>query len=104
MSRVRSYRSRAEAIQQRATYEFNKLADDVRQEVIVPLCKKHHLYFGAAHGIYWFETEEGVDIRDAGDAVREGLADVAASFEVLDIAVDSHTNVGDLVEQVKVNR
>lgn len=75
--------------------QIQALADQVRAEVIIPLCQKHNLQFTSGMGVYFFsqgrKTFDYSD-RDSSSYKRLGLK---KAFDLLNLEVSYNRTLGD---------
>lgn len=94
----------------RRTFEdtINVMAADIRERLVLPACKHYgHVIFLSGNGTYCFYDERYPThdarhiIHDAEDARRLKLGKLARVFKVLDLEVDSRSNLGHWVAHVQ---
>lgn len=59
---MKQFRRQYEAIEKQADQQLTELAAKVRQEVIIPYCDKHKLYFVQGNGTYSFFNNSNEDL------------------------------------------
>ena len=57
MTRKKKWEDRIETITQRARDELAKLGEEYREQVLIPLCRKHKLTFVSGMGSFCFWTK-----------------------------------------------
>lgn len=67
-----------------ARERIKTLAEDYREKVLIPFCRKHRLTFHSGMGRTVFYTRDGRNFGSAEDAVYEGYPQAKPIFEVLD--------------------
>lgn len=79
------------------------LAESVRDELVVPACKRYNLGYVAGNGSYWFSGVrhgEKVSVSDIYDAEKLGLHDLIAVMDALDLEVMNNDVLGYYVRAV----
>ena len=85
--------------------EVANLAEDVREKVILPLCRKYKMKFLSGNGTYFFVTKEGVSLtgneRDLPGTQEKKLFErLEPIFELLNIEVTREWALGEFVDGV----
>ena len=84
--------------------ECERVADEVRERLVLPICKRHRLTFAAGMGSWSFYDDRYTDlgrhvVHDLDDAKRfPGLTKV---MKAIQLEVDRNSDIGDYVRDVK---
>lgn len=78
------------------------IAARVRNEIVIPACKKHGLRFTAHSGSFWFNSiaADGPvrHLSAEWECDDAGVPELKAVIEVLLVSIDWNTTIGELVE------
>lgn len=89
-----------EATRQKA---LDALAAEVREQVVVPLCKRHRLRYlsGNGHCMFVQRTKRGEAFTSQAEVVKQGCRfNLQPAFEILLTHVTDHHVIGDWVDSV----
>jgi len=82
------------------------IADNLRTQVIIPVCKRHKLEFLSGNGRYFFTTNHGTQVSDGQFITNEEEGEryvraLKPVFELLDQEVTRDNPIGYYVEDVR---
>lgn len=84
--------------------EVRAIAEKIRREVIIPVCKQHNLEFVSGNGTYFFTTNNGKTVSDGhvrhDDTTKYDRA-LKPVFELLGEEVIYNQQIGDYVLDVR---
>ncbi len=93
-----------EAIQKKYQKSLNVYADEIRRELVIPICKQYKLTYRSGNGLMLFVPTKDCKclspLTSSDDAKESGYLDIAAVFDVLDIVIDDNDCIGYHVEGV----
>jgi len=90
-----------EAIMEAHEERLAALGKRVREEVVIPACKKYGLSFFSGGGWPWFFSGPNGHISLIEEALEEGFP-MHEEFKVLRLEVDKYTDIGDYVETYRL--
>lgn len=89
---------RLEWIHEVFTEKVGALARDVREQKVIPVCRKYKLNFRSGNGTYFFYAEDGKSYPAWDPTPMDKV--LAPLFEFLDLEVDYTHTLGDFVRDV----
>lgn len=99
-----------QSIQDETRRRIEALADRVREDVVIPLCRRYKLNFVAGNGTFYFfdpklDVHHSVTPRammsGSEVAMRARLPDVAEAFKILDLEVSHGDYLGFYITDVR---
>jgi hypothetical protein len=87
------YRAKLKVILDAQQEALTKLAAELREEVVLPVCREHDLEFGVVHGRTMFKPREGdlgSSVEDELDAREKGHHELLPVFPILNLEIDPH--------------
>ena len=97
-------------IQNETRRRIDALADRIREDVVIPLCRRHKLNFVAGNGTFYFfdpklDVHHSVKPRammsEPDVALQARLPDVAEAFKILDLEVSHGDYLGFYIGDVR---
>ena len=101
---MKEYADALDILQKKFDEDVSALAEKLRQEVIIPVCKKHRLKFLSGMGRFFFYRGEKTynDTHDhMSDSLREDLKPI---FDLLNTEVSHNQYLGYYVDDVGTKR
>jgi hypothetical protein len=98
--RKKDLEERIESLQNYFERNMEFLADSIRKDHVIPICKKYNLSFYSGNGTFAFFLGEDI-IGSRSDAKRFLGVSMSLVFDLLEVPVNRVMSVGDYVSDVK---
>lgn len=102
MKKHKAYRSVLLKIQRQHNAAVTDLAESIRTEVLIPLCRKHKMVFLSGNGDFFFvkSDEDGVALHISGPDDALDWPDIREAIALLMEEVARHDHLGFWVDNV----
>jgi DNA-binding transcriptional ArsR family regulator len=104
MAQISKFYDELQSIQDRFNQEIEELADEVRTEVILPICKRYKMTFFSGNGRFFFIDKKGGYIELAEDARGESRRAVGHALKLLNEEVARGQYLGYFVGDVEESK